>query len=219
MAAERPYQLIVFDWDGTLYDSLAFSMRHLRQAVNDMNWPQFSEEAIRCLTGLGISELLERLYPAASFEDLNELRARYRAYTLRYRDELTLCAGAKELLELLKAQGYTLAIATGKAAAGLARDLQSAGLQHLFAITRSADQTFSKPHPLMLEQIMEICAEPRQKTLMIGDSLFDIQMANNAFVDSIGVANFPEQASILLAEGAKAVVQQLSELAQYLQQV
>jgi phosphoglycolate phosphatase len=182
------FELLVFDWDGTLMDSEARIVECVRAAIKDLRLPSLSNEAISDIIGLGLREAVDRLFPGADEELHQALVSRYRAH---YFDELRtpspLFQGAREVIEELLQADYLLAVATGKSRAGLNRALQETGMADLFHTTRCADETFSKPHPLMLEQITDELGVSPHAALMIGDTEYDLQMARNAGMPSLAV--------------------------------
>ena len=215
-ALQRPYDLIVFDWDGTLYDSTGYSLQGLKQAVIDLKMPMFDEADYQALSGLVMSDIINALYADSSEENRELLKIRYRFYALLHQKDTVLYPEVREVLAILKSYEYLLAVATGKNASGLQRDLENAKLLHWFDITRTADKTASKPNPLMLEEIMQNLNVSPEKTLMVGDSILDIQMAVNAHVDSVGIHDDPVQREVLLEQGAKTTVSSLRELLSFL---
>ncbi|MDH5601763.1 MAG: HAD-IA family hydrolase [Gammaproteobacteria bacterium] len=177
----------MFDWDGTLMDSAAHIIECLQTALIDLNLPQKTDDEIKNIIGLGLREALSVLLPGASATDLNALTARYRDHFFSEEKEASsLFAGARELVEELHEQDYFLAVATGKGRRGLNKVLIETGLGHYFPITRCADESHSKPHPQMLLDIIDWYGVEASETIMIGDTDYDLQMANNA--QSHGVA-------------------------------
>lgn len=211
------YDLIIFDWDGTLYDSFHSCLNYLKQAVIDLKLPLFDESEYTALSGLSMSHIIDALYTDHSKESREMLKIRYRFHALLHQNNLLLYPDAKLVLEALKQRNYLLGIATGKSAKGLARDLEILRMTSWFDATRTADQTFSKPHPLILQQIMELLNVLPSKTLFVGDGILDIQTAANAHVDSVGVHPEPGQQAMLKEHGAKAVINTLTELLTYLE--
>lgn len=182
--------LIVFDWDGTLMDSEARIVACLQAAFRDLGWPELPPEQAREVIGLGLEEALARLLPQGSPEQRAALAARYRYHFLG--DEQLpseLFPGAREVLEWLSAQGYLLAIATGKSRVGLNKSLAETGLRPFFAATRTADETRSKPHPQMLLELMDELGARPAETLMIGDTEYDLEMAQGAGVKALAVCH------------------------------
>ncbi len=214
--SNKKYDLVIFDWDGTLYDSFHTCLNYLKQAVIDLKLPMFNDEEYIALSGLSMAHIIDALYSDHAKEICEMLKVRYRFHALLHQDTILLYSDARTVLETLKNQGYFLGIATGKSADGLARDLEMLKMTSCFDVTRTADQTFAKPHPLMLQQIMELLNVLPSKTLFIGDGILDIQTAANAYVDAVGVHPNPGQEGELKRHGAKAVFSTLTELLDYL---
>jgi phosphoglycolate phosphatase len=184
------FDLLIFDWDGTLIDSIDWIARCLQNAANDTRHEIPDYQAAKDVIGLSIERAIEALYPGANAIEVLDLVSRYEtAYFSKKisRDDLFL--GVFEMLETLKQNGFKLAIATGKTREGLDEALNATNTVDLFCITRCADETESKPHPLMLHEIMAFTQISPERTLMIGDSTHDLQMALNAKIASIGVAS------------------------------
>ena len=185
---ERPYQLLVFDWDGTLMDSEARIIGCLAQTIGDLDLPMRERSQMKDIIGLGLPEAIGTLYPDADAGLVRRFTDRYRYHFLSDHHAPTqLFAGVLETLRNLAAQGYYLAVATGKGRRGLDRSLQETGCHELFDVTRCADETRSKPHPQMLHEIMEVLDEPAERTVMIGDTEYDLQMARNAGAHALAV--------------------------------
>ncbi len=184
-----PARLIVFDWDGTLMDSEAQIVDCMRQAAEDMGWEPRDAAAVREIIGLGLPQAVAKLYPRQDAVGLRAMADRYRDRFLS--DDLersALFEGALEVLDELAADGYLLAVATGKGRRGLDRVLDATGLDGLFHATRCADETQSKPHPAMLHELMEELGAMPDETLMVGDTEFDMRMARNARVMPLPVS-------------------------------
>ena len=185
---ERPYQLLVFDWDGTLMDSEARIIGCLAQTIGDLDLPMRERSQMKDIIGLGLPEAIGTLYPDADAGLVRRFTDRYRYHFLSDHHAPTqLFAGVLETLRNLAAQGYYLAVATGKGRRGLDRSLQETGCHELFDVTRCADETRSKPHPQMLHEIMEVLDVPAERTVMIGDTEYDLQMARNAGAHALAV--------------------------------
>ena len=182
------FRLLVFDWDGTLMDSIASIVACTCAALADADCGEPDEAAIRRSVGLGLRECAEMFLPGAEETRLRLVVERYRHHWLAtFKDRPTLFDGAADALRELAAAGHLLAIATGKGRRGLLRELERSGLERLFGATRTADECPSKPHPAMLLELMaELGAAPRE-TLMIGDTSHDLQMAANAGVAAVGL--------------------------------
>ena len=184
------FDLIIFDWDGTLIDSIDWIARCLQNAANDTRHEIPTYQAAKEVIGLSIERAIEALYPDASAAEVIELVNRYEtAYFSKKISPADLFAGVYEMLETLNDKGFKLAIATGKTREGLFEALTATNTAHLFCVTRCADETKSKPHPLMLEEIMLHTQISPERTLMVGDSTHDLQMALNANIASIGVTS------------------------------
>jgi phosphoglycolate phosphatase len=183
----KQYDLLIFDWDGTLMDSAGVIVDSIQRACEDIGLPAPSERASRQIIGLGLIQALQALLPDLPADDYPRLVERYRHHYLGRDAEIPLFAGVEGGIRALHESGFTLAVATGKSRVGLERALEASGLGARFAATRCADQTHSKPHPAMvLELIDELDADPA-RTLVIGDTSHDLLMASNAGVASLGV--------------------------------
>lgn len=184
----RRFDLIAFDWDGTLFDSTGLIVRCIQAACRDLGLAEPSDERAAYVIGLGLMDALRHAVPELPVERYPELGRRYRHHYMARQHEIVLFEGTREMLGTLKARNHWLAVATGKSRAGLNEALASAQLQQYFDSTRTADETASKPHPMMLQELMqELGAEP-QRTLMIGDTTHDLQLAANAGVACVGVS-------------------------------
>lgn len=182
------YELIVFDWDGTLMDSAGMIVECVRAAACDLGLSPPSEERARHIIGLGLVDALRYALPDLEAERYEDLVERYRHHYLSRDHELTLFAGAEDLIRRLAELGYRLGVATGKSRRGLDRALAASGLDAYFHATRCADECQSKPHPQMLEELMAEFAVGPAQTLMIGDTTHDLLMAKNAGVDAVAVS-------------------------------
>lgn len=185
----KRYELIIFDWDGTIMDSAAKIVRSMQLAAESVGLVALDESAIKNIIGLGLKEAIETLYP----EENNSIRETIReAYAHYYVDgDKTPSApfeGAVALLDGLKDEGYTLAVATGKSRRGLDRVFAESQLGSYFCHSRCADETVSKPHPRMLQEILRESGFDAQRAIMVGDTEYDLEMATNARMDSLGVS-------------------------------
>jgi len=185
----KRYDLIVFDWDGTVMDSTAVIASSIQSACRDLNLPVPSDIAARYVIGMGLAQALRHAVPDAPDEMHEPLADRYRHYFLAQDQSIPLFANAEATIQELYHNNYLLAVATGKSRKGLDRALQASGMKGYFQATRSADETFSKPHPAMLLEIMDELGVAPERTLMVGDTTHDLQMAINAGVDVLGVAH------------------------------
>lgn len=188
--SSRPprFDLIAFDWDGTLYDSTRLIVRCIQAAVIDVGGAKPSENDAAWVIGLGLAEALARAAPDVPKEKYAELGARYRYHYLQHQDDLVLFDGVLQMIDSLRARGHKLAVATGKSRRGLNEALKSVALRDRFDASRTADETFGKPHPRMLLELMEELDVPAERTLMIGDTTHDLQLALNAGCASVGVS-------------------------------
>ena len=184
----RHYDLIVFDWDGTLFDSTALIVRAIQAACRDLGAPVPSDEAAAHVIGLGLQDALQHAVPDLPVDLYPELGRRYRQHYFASHDQVTLFAGVPELLTGLRERNHWLAVATGKNRHGLNEALRISGLAGSFDATRTADETRSKPHPQMLQELMREFGTDPERTLMIGDTTHDLQLAANAGTDAVAVA-------------------------------
>lgn len=215
----RPYELIVFDWDGTLMDSVAKIVNCFEGALCDAGAPSPGEAAIRQIIGLGLAEAVAVLLPGAAAALRTQVAERYREHFLHLDSTGTaLFPGVREGLEELARRGHLLAVATGKARRGLDRVLHETGTAGLFVATRCADEAYSKPHPRMLEDILDRTGFTAERALMVGDTEYDLQMARAAAVDGLAVSYGVHTRDQLLAHGARACVDSFAEVCAWLRQ-
>jgi len=192
----KRYDLIVFDWDGTVMDSTAVIARSIQAASRDLDLPVPSDEVARHVIGLGLDQALRYAVPDCEAHRHVELVARYRHHFFSQENEMPLFAGAESLMQELRDDGYFLAVATGKNRNGLDRALKASNMTQYFHSTRTADQTVSKPDPTMLHEILEELEVDVARALMVGDTTHDLQMAVNAGMASLAMshgAHPPEQ--------------------------
>jgi phosphoglycolate phosphatase len=216
MMNPRQFDLIVFDWDGTLFDSTALITRCIQAACADLGVPTPSDRDASYVIGMGLHEALEHAAPSLPPERYRELGLRYRHHYRARQHELLLFDGSLALLQALKERKHLLAVATGKSRLGLDEALASARLRGLFDATRTADETASKPHPMMLLELMsELGAEPA-RTLMIGDTTHDLQLAANAGAASVGVSYGAHEPDALAEMAPRHVAHSVAELRQWL---
>jgi len=181
------YQLVVFDWDGTLMDSTGGIVKAIQAASRDLGFEVPTDLEAAWVIGLSLDRALAHLVPDLSDRDRDRYLERYRYHYLTGDAELQLFDGVIPMLEGLTGQGAMLAVATGKSRVGLERALQSSGIGSYFAVTRCADETHGKPHPRMLLEIMADLATEPDSVVMIGDTSHDLSMAANAGVHGLGV--------------------------------
>jgi len=183
----KQFDLIVFDWDGTLMDSTATIVKCIQAAAKDLGLPIPSREQAAHVIGLGLGEAMQVAMPGLDPKVYPRMVERYRYHYLAKDHELTLFDGVPEMLQDLSQQGFFLAVATGKSRVGLNRALNAAGLLSTFDATRCADETFSKPHPAMLQELTRELGQDLRRTVMIGDTTHDLMMAQNAGSSGIAV--------------------------------
>lgn len=182
-------KLLIFDWDGTLCDSLSRIVECLQLAADDAGLPIPEPDAARDIVGLGLREALNRLFPGIEDEYIEKLRVSYSAHFRRLdHNPSPFYPGALETLHRLKDDGYLLAVATGKSRRGLDRILAAHRLNCFFDDSRCADETASKPDPLMLRELLASLAVTPERSILIGDTEFDMEMAQRAQVARIGVS-------------------------------
>lgn len=209
----KQFDLIVFDWDGTLMDSEVKIVRCMQAAAADVGIPDVGVASIRNIIGLGLTEAMHALYPDQSPAHQAQLVERYRRHFLELdATAMPLFPGVVEGLEDLRAQGYLLAIATGKARRGLNRVLDETGMQYLFTSSRCADETLSKPHPKMLQEILAETGVEPHRALMVGDTVYDMEMARQAQVAGLAVSYGVHARERLLECGARACVDSFPEV-------
>lgn len=205
--------LIIFDWDGTLCDSTGRIVAAMREAAGQLGAPIPEVNAVREVIGLGLPEAMEELFPMLDLPARDAMRAQYSAsYVEIDREPAALFPGAMEVMHELRERGHQLAVATGKGRRGLDRVLDGHGLLDYFDATRCADETSSKPDPHMLLELLEELTTPAEESLMIGDSEFDLLMANAAAIAGVGVSYGVHSAERLQQHAPVAVVDRLGEL-------
>ncbi|MDH5633770.1 MAG: HAD-IIIA family hydrolase [Gammaproteobacteria bacterium] len=183
------FDLIVFDWDGTLMDSERKIVRCFEMACRDVNVVYPGDAAVRAIIGLGLREAVDRLLPGEDDAIIDQVTEAYRDHFLVHdKTEMEFFPGVLDGLKQLEGHGYMLAVATGKARRGLKKLLDEWQLHDQFVATRCADEAFSKPHPKMLEDILGQTGVASNRAIMIGDTTFDMEMANNARVAGLAVS-------------------------------
>jgi len=210
------FDLIVFDWDGTLFDSTALITRCIQAACRDIGVAVPSDRDASYVIGLGLNEALAHAAPGLSPERYPELARSYRHHYFADQHEVTLFDGVPELLDGLRQRRHFLAVATGKSRLGLNSALDSSGLGALFDATRTADETAGKPHPQMLLELMEELGVPPERTLMIGDTTHDLLLAGNAGAAAVGVGYGAHSAHALQSLAPLHVAADVAELAAWL---
>ena len=216
--ADRPrrFDLIAFDWDGTLYDSTAVIARCIQLAVADVGGTVPTDEAARYVIGMGLMQALAHAAPDVPADRYPQLGERYRHHYLAHQNDLSLFDGVLPLLQGLRQRHHWLAVATGKSRRGLDEVLHTVELKGMFDGSRTADETAGKPHPRMLHELMrEFGVEP-ERTLMIGDTTHDLQMALNAGCASVAVSYGAHEPGGFAELQPLAVVHSVAELQQWL---
>ena len=210
---KKNYHFVIFDWDGTLMDSTSRIVSSMQQTARLVEQHIPSVDHIKSTIGLSMDAVITELFPSAREPLKNTIRDIYRE---QYVDKDTtpspLFAGALDLLNWLENEGIKTAVATGKARAGLSRALLSVGLESYFKHTICADEANSKPHPEMVHRLLNETGLDSDKTLVIGDSVHDINMANNALVDSVGVTTGASEREALKSLRPIAVIDNLNQL-------
>jgi phosphoglycolate phosphatase len=184
----RQFDLIAFDWDGTLFDSTAIITRCIQLAVVDVGGKRPSDKDASYVIGLGLMQALAHAAPDVPSSKYPELGQRYKHHYMAHQNDISLFAGVLPMLADLKTRNHLLAVATGKSRRGLDDTLLAVELHGVFDSSRTADETAGKPHPLMLQELMQELGVEAHRVLMIGDTTHDLQMALNAGCPSVGVS-------------------------------
>ena len=188
MKNHAAFDLIVFDWDGTLMDSAGAIVVAIQKACRDLDLPPPTDAAVREVIGLELAQALRQAVPTMPVQQMQQLAERYRFHYLGNDHELRLFANVRPMLEALTQAGKKLAVATGKSRVGLARAMRHSDTGRFFLTERTADECPSNPHPQMLLDIMDELQTPPERTLMVGDTTHDLELAHNAGVRALGVA-------------------------------
>jgi phosphoglycolate phosphatase len=212
----RRFDLLVFDWDGTLMDSAACIAASLQCACEDLGYPVPSDRDARYVIGLGLSDAMAHILPEVPASDYHRIAERYRHHFLRGDAQTALFAGVVEMLQALRANGHLLAVATGKGRRGLDRALEATGLAAHFHATRCADEGHSKPNPGMLYWLLESMDVKPERALMIGDTTHDMAMAQAAGIARLAVAHGAHEAAELLQYEPLACVRDCAEMRAWL---
>jgi phosphoglycolate phosphatase len=216
MSRALNFDLIAFDWDGTLFDSTAIIVRCIQEAVRDVGGTVPSEREAAYVIGLGLMQALAHAAPDVPRERYPLLGERYRHHYMAQQGRLSLFGGVLPMLQALRERGHVLTVATGKSRRGLDEALQSVELQGRFHGSRTADETAGKPHPRMLEELMAQFGVAPERTLMVGDTTHDLQMAINAGCASVAVSYGAHEPQGLHALGPRAVVHTVEQLQRWL---
>ena len=216
MSRPLNFDLIAFDWDGTLFDSTQIIVRSIQLAVADVGGTVPSNEAASYVIGLGLMEALAYAAPDVPEARYPELGKRYRHHYAVHQNDITLFEGVVPLLNDLKERGHLLAVATGKSRRGLDEALQAVELKGCFDSSRTADETAGKPHPRMLHELMSEFGVKPERTLMIGDTTHDLQMALNAGCASVGVSYGAHEPTAFEPLKPRVVAHSVQELQRWL---
>jgi phosphoglycolate phosphatase len=210
------FDLIAFDWDGTLFDSTALIVKCIQAAVRDVGGTVPSDQDAAYVIGLGLMQALAHAAPDVPRERYAQLGERYKHHYVREQNRISLFEGVLPMLESLRERGHLLAVATGKSRRGLDEALRTVELQGRFHGSRTADETAGKPHPLMLMELMAEFGTSPERTLMIGDTTHDLQMALNAGCASLGVSYGAHEPQAFAALQPRTVVHSVAELQRWL---
>lgn len=212
-----PYSLLVFDWDGTLIDSIEQITTSLQVAGHKICGETVSEEAARGVIGLGLQEAVERLHPGKPIAITEKIADAYRHHYLNENKvPARLFDGVTDMLDELQDKGFTLAIATGKSRIGLDHSFTEHKVAHYFSTTRCAGENQSKPHPEMLLGILDDTHTQAERALMIGDSEHDLMMAKNANVDAVAVTHGAHSTDRLMAHKPLLCLDRVADLTNHL---
>ena len=212
----RRFDLIVFDWDGTLFDSTSLIVQCIQAASRDLGLDVPSDGDAAYVIGLGLHDALKHAVPGLAPERYPDLGRRYRHHYLARQHELVLFPGTLEMLQTLKERNHWLAVATGKGRRGLDEALSHSQLASMFDATRTADETAGKPHPMMLQQLMAEMGAAPARTLMIGDTTHDLQLAVNAGAERVAVSYGAHDTQTLHDHGPLFVAHSTRELHDWL---
>lgn len=217
MVLEKRYSLIIFDWDGTLIDSVPNITHSLQVAAGQMELPVLDEVAYRNVIGLSLGNAVRGLYPQLDDEAVAEFIKQYRAEYLRVEENPSApFPGVTDGLDSLRERGVTMAVATGKGRNGLNRSMTANEYGFYFEASRCAEEARSKPDPLMLEQLLDELNVPVEQALMVGDAGFDLQMAENIGMDRVAVTYGAQPKEKLLSHGPVFVAESFDELLEWL---
>ncbi|HYH43893.1 MAG TPA: HAD-IA family hydrolase [Burkholderiales bacterium] len=210
------FDLLVFDWDGTLMDSAGSIAGSLQAACQDLGHAVPSDRDARYVIGLGLHDALAHVLPGVPPSEYQRVVERYRHHFLLRDSGTNLFPGVREMVHDLRRDGHLLAVATGKSRRGLDRALEATGLMHFFDATRCADESRSKPDPAMLHWLLEHFGVRTERTLMIGDTTHDLAMADAAGVARVAIAHGAHEAHELVRYEPLACVTDCAELRAWL---
>ncbi|HVL55209.1 MAG TPA: HAD-IA family hydrolase [Burkholderiaceae bacterium] len=214
----RRFDLVVFDWDGTLVDSTGAIVEAIQAAAVDLGLPMPTREQASWVIGLGLLQAVSHACPTIQRDQIAAFVERYRFHYLRRDGELQMFAGVPALLQRLDAAGVPIAVATGKSRVGLNRALERTGLGRLFATTRCADEGAPKPDPWMLRDICDELGVPAPRAVMVGDTTHDVQMAQSAGAASVGVLYGAHDRATLAAAQPDALAESVPDVERWLRE-
>ncbi|MFC3609070.1 HAD-IA family hydrolase [Stutzerimonas tarimensis] len=216
--SRRPYDVLIFDWDGTLVDSIGRIVLAMHRAAQALGLPRLEDEDVKGIIGLAMPQAIAALYPGLTRHDeISAFQGLYAECYLSLEAEPSpFYPGVVEMLDAFRRAGFRLAVATGKSRRGLDRVLAGHGYEQFFDITRCADETASKPDPLMLNEILAHCRTPVHRAVMVGDSLFDLQMAARLGMDAVAVSYGAQSAEVLRRSRPSLLVDRFDQLATWL---
>lgn len=213
----KRYRLVVFDWEGTLSDTLGQVLNCVANEARRLNFGELDEEVARNSVELGLVHAIKKVFPNLTITEYERLINAVQESLMSRHSDVYLIPGAKDIVQRLYHAGIDLAIATNKGKTSLQKALHTTGLDKYFKVTRSAGQTAPKPSPEMLEEILAVYSFSVQDAVMIGDSLTDIEMAKSIGMDAIGVNFYHQPVDLLLDAGAIKVFDDYHSIAEYLQ--
>ena len=216
MNRPREFDLICFDWDGTLFDSTGIITRCIQQAVVDVGGARPTDEAASYVIGMALMPALAHAAPDLPKDKYPLLGERYRHHYLAHQNDISLFDGVLPMLAELKVRHHWMAVATGKSRVGLDNVLATRDLKGIFDASRTADETAGKPDPRMLNELMRQFGTEPERTLMVGDTTHDLQMARNAGCASLGVSYGAHPPSEFEALGPRAILHSAQALRQWL---
>jgi len=208
----RRYELVIFDWDGTIMDSTGLIASCIQAACREMGLAVPDEAAAKWVIGLGIAQSMERVAPGLDASRTREFADRYRGHFLARDHEAPLFGGIPGLLEDLRGRGLRLAVATGKSRRGLGRALASSGPAPFFEATRCAEEGFPKPHPDLVLRILDETGVEASRAVLVGDTTHDLELAANAGVDAVAVTYGAHGEALLRERAARHYAGSVEEL-------
>jgi phosphoglycolate phosphatase len=209
--------LLVFDWDGTLMDSVGSIVGCTQAVIAELGLGEADETTIRGTVGLGLRETVDTLVPGCDDALYDVVLECYRRHWVAtFRDRPLLFPGVRGMLGDLAQGGYLLAVATGKSRRGLEHAFDQTGLRGDFHASRTADEALSKPHPQMLLDILDQLGVRPRAALMVGDSIYDLRMAANAGTHGVAVLSGAHGREELAAEAPRVLLEQIVELPAWL---